>query len=277
MRIFLTGGTGFLGSHFLSEALELGHEVVALRRPGSSPKISLERQPRWLDGSLDVIPESELVGIDVLVHMAAHGVNPLNSNWSDCFHWNVSRSLHLWIAASRAGVRRFVIAGSCFEYGVSGERYDFIPADAPLFPTGAYHSSKAAASMAALGFAVAEQKELIILRPFHIYGEGEAAERFWPSLVKAATSGSDYPMTEGTQVRDFTPVRDVAKRFLEAVEKETLEAGFPKIVNVGSGRARSLLHFATEEWNRLNATGKLLPGTIPMRNNEVKRYVPKLI
>jgi nucleoside-diphosphate-sugar epimerase len=276
MRIFLTGGTGFLGSHFLAEALAQGHEVVALRRPGSVPKITLLKQPRWLDGSLEGVPESELAGIDVLVHLAAHGVNPLSSDWKECFHWNVFSSLQLWLAASQAGVRRFVIAGSCFEYGMSGENYDYIPADAPLFPTGAYHSSKAAASMAALGFAVDQQKELIILRPFHIYGEGEAPNRFWSSLKNAAISGNDYPMTEGTQVRDFTPVGDVVKRFLVAVENEILEAGVPKIENVGSGKARSLLHFATEEWNKLNARGKLLPGAIPMRNNEVKRYVPKI-
>jgi nucleoside-diphosphate-sugar epimerase len=276
MRIFLTGGTGFLGSYFLQMALNAGHEVVALRLPGERCKQKLPCEPVWIDGTLEDFPRTSLGGVETLVHLAAHGVNPTAANWRDCFRWNVSASLALWLDAAGSNVRRFVIAGSCFEYGNSGEQYDFIPTDAPLLPTGPYHSSKAAATMAALGFAMDQDRELIILRPFHIYGDGEAETRFWPLLVKAAAEGRDLPMTEGTQIRDFTPVRDVAARFVHAMDRQDLCQGFPMIENVGSGQPRSLLQFATDEWIRLGATGKLLPGLVPIRSNEVMRYVPKI-
>ena len=67
----------------------------------------------------------------------------------------------------------------------------------PLEPTGAYHSAKAAATMAALGLAVDRKLALTVLRPFHVYGEGEAEGRLWPALRKAALTGVDLPMTKG--------------------------------------------------------------------------------
>lgn len=276
MRIFLTGGTGFLGSHFLKAALDHGHDVVALRREGKRCKHTLNQEPLWINGKLDEIPDSALHGCEVLVHLAAHGVDPSVANWEDCFKWNVEASLKLWLQAAKAGVRRFVISGSCFEYGSSGEKYEFIPTDAPLMPTGPYHASKAAATMAALGFAVDQKKEVIVLRPFHIYGEGESAGRFWPSLVKSAQAGLDFFMTKGDQIRDFTHVSVVAQRFLQAVTRTDVFPQIPVIENVGSGKPQTLLKFAQEEWQRLGAKSMLLPGTIKSRDNEVMRYVPEI-
>ena len=76
MNIALTGGTGFIGSHFLKQALDKGHSVPALRRhPSSKTRISLAHQPRWVDRQLDEITAVEMQGCDVLVHLAAHTGN----------------------------------------------------------------------------------------------------------------------------------------------------------------------------------------------------------
>lgn len=196
------------------------------------------------------------------------------NDWEKCFQVNVHDSLKLWRSAIDAGVRRFVICGSCFEYGRSGERYDYIPVDASLEPTGAYHSSKAAATMAALGLAVDYKLKLIVLRPFHIFGEGEAPSRFWSSLRVAAESGSDFKMTAGGQIRDFTPVELAAKAFVTAASSAALKKGSPRIVNLGAGRPTTLAQFAAEWWKKWGAKGKLIFGAIPYRPNEVMRYVP---
>lgn len=275
MRIFVTGGTGFIGSHFVQQALAAGHEVIALRRDGSRPAIPLDPPPRWVTGDLLNVPDEALAGCDALVHMAAHGVaDPSGATWDDCFFWNVTAPLKLWQQALRAGTQRFVICGSCFEYGRSAEAYDFIPADAPLTPTAAYHASKAAATMAALGFSIDQAVEMIVLRPFHVYGEGEANNRFWPSLKQAALDGADFPMTDGKQVRDFIPVQSVARKFLTSLNRHDLKKGNPVIENVGTGNPRSLLKFAEDEWASLNAAGMILPGNKEQRKNEVMRYVP---
>jgi UDP-glucose 4-epimerase len=277
MKLFVTGGTGFIGSHFLEMALTAGHQVVALRRNESRPVIPLSNEPEWVNGDLEQVLNSSLRGCDSLIHFASHGVtNPSESTWEDCFRWNVTASLKLWLQAAEAGVRRFLICGSCFEYGKVGEHFEYIPTTAPLEPTAPYHASKAAATMAALGFAVDKNTEVVILRPFHVYGEGEASGRFWPSLRRAAIAGEDFPMSQGLQVRDFINVEDVAADFVKALQRTDIRAGQPVIENLGSGTPKSLREFAREEWRRCGATGKLLLGTLPMRPNEVMRFVPAM-
>ncbi len=276
MHIFLTGGTGFIGSHVLQLALAEGHQVLALRRPGASCRIPLDREPHWLDGALADDWSVELGRCDALLHLAAYGVAQWANDWDGCFQANVIDALQLWRQAVAAGVRRFLIVGSCFEYGRSGERYDAIPVSAPLEPTTAYGASKAAATMAALALAVEQQLQLVVARPFHVYGPGEASGRFWPSLLTAATSGQDLPMTSGAQVRDFQPVQQAARQLLDWLQHPQLQPGQPRLVNLGTGKPQSLLDFARTQWQQYQADGSLRPGEIRYRQNEVFRYVPEV-
>jgi len=274
MKIFVTGGTGFIGSHFLKQVLAAGHEVTALRLPGDQPKIPLATQPEWVDGTLADDWRRTLAGCHALVHLAAAGVSMQNLDWEQLFAVNVEKSLHLWLQAANAGVKRFVVCGSCFEYGSAAERYEFIPPDAPLEPTGSYHASKAAATMAASGLAVERGLEMSLLRPFHVFGEGEAATRFWPALRAAAFAGKNFPMTKGEQVRDFVPVEQVAAAFVSSLARTDLRPGKPRIENLGTGRPQTLLTFAEHWWKVWQAKGRLLPGALPYRENEVMRYAP---
>ncbi len=83
-------------------------------------------------------------------------------------------------------------------------------------------------------------------------------------------------MTSGRQVSDFIPVADAATRLLEACTRPDISAGVPLVVNIGSGVATSLLAFAEAEWERLGATGRLLPASLPDRPDQIERYVPDL-
>jgi nucleoside-diphosphate-sugar epimerase len=274
MHLFVTGGTGFLGSHFLAVALADGHHVTALRRLGSRPRIPLDQEPNWCEGNLDDDWSKQLKGCDVLVHLAAAGVSSDKDNWEHCFRVNVTQSLALWCQALDCGVRNFLICGSCFEYGLTGLDYEYIPVDAPLRPTDAYSASKAAATMAALGLANCFDLRVLIARPFHLFGEGEAETRFWPSLVRAAKAGVDFSMSEGGQIRDFMRVEDAAQIILQSINQ--LETMLTKVLikNIGTGRPRSLLDFAQEQWTVLDAKGSLLLGRVPYRATETMRYAP---
>ncbi|MDB4586219.1 NAD-dependent epimerase/dehydratase family protein [Akkermansiaceae bacterium] len=274
MRIFVTGGTGFIGAHFIKSALSEGHEVVALRRLGSSPRIDLEQSPEWIEGDLEGFPRSSLSGCDALVHLAAYGVNPQESNdWHACFHWNLAKSFELWLDGVRAGIQRLVICGSCFEYGVSGEHVEFISTDTPLRPQTAYASSKAAATMMAIGLAASHDLKVVVNRPFHVFGDGEAEYRFWPSLRRAAIAGDDFPMTNGAQVRDFVPVELVVKELLKSLCSE-VETGRAVIKNIGTGHPKTLAEFARSEWDKFGGAGQLILGALQQRENEVMRFVP---
>lgn len=290
MTLFVSGATGFIGSHFLRVSLQAGYNLVALRRsPTSRPRIPITNeeqlvasgQLQWLNKAMTEVTTADLQGCDIFVHLAAAGVSPKDSDWPTLFQTNVTDSLTLWLQAVKTGIRRFVICGSCFEYGLSGEHYDFIPVDAPLEPTTPYAASKAAATMAAMALAHEHNLSLIVARPFHVFGEGEAEYRFWPSLRQAAFAGEDFTMTLGEQVRDFITVEDVASRFLDESFQifsfsDSQNFSTPRIVNVGTGHPQSLRQFAEHWWEKWEAKGRLLFGAAPYRANEIMRYVPDL-
>ena len=276
MRILVTGATGFLGSHFVTAASAAGHEVIAVRRPGSVPRVPVPAVVRWLDREMADLGPEHLVGVDAVVHFSAQGVSPRPATWREAFRHNVSEQLGLLQAAADANVGRFVLAGSCTEYGAVADRFEFIPPSAPLSPVGPYAASKAAGSVASLALARDRGLRLAYLRVFHAFGVGQHPSCFWPSHRAAALTGADCPMTPGQQVRDFVPVEDVAATFLDVCVNRALEAGRPEVHNVGSGRPVTALEFAETWWRTWNAEGRLRPGSLPYRTSEVMRCVPQL-
>jgi UDP-glucose 4-epimerase len=275
MRIFVTGGTGFIGSHFINQAHAAGHEVLALRRSTSSkPRFLLEREPKWIEGPIGFRRTSQWQGVDVLIHLAANGITPQPATWEDCYQVNVLNTLAMVKSAVEAGVRRVVVTGTYAEYGKAGLRFDPIPPDAPLEPTDPYAASKASSSVALAAMCLAMSFELAYLRVFSVYGEGQFEKNFWPQLSTAAQSGQDFPMTHGNQIRDFVPVDFAAKHILQMALDEHLFPGEPLIRNLGTGKPQSLRNFAQFWWEKWGATGELKIGALTQRQNEVMRYVP---
>lgn len=275
MRVLVTGGTGFVGSHFLNQAMAAGYEIVALRRPGARPRIPLVKEPKWLERPLDELSEQDFAKVKAVVHLAAHSANVPYDTLENCLRWNVLAPLRMSQVAHAAGVQRFIVAGSCFEYGRSAERYEFVPTDAPLEPTASYPTSKAAASVAFIGFAQEKAACLSVLRIFQVYGPGELESRFWPSLKRTAEAGGDMPMSPGEQIRDFIHVKEVARQFIEELSAN-VPAGKPLIRHVGTGNPVTLRDFAEHWWSVWQAKGRLLIGAVPYRGGEVMRFVPKI-
>jgi nucleoside-diphosphate-sugar epimerase len=221
---------------------------------------------------MDQVPANELEGCNVLVHLAAHTGNVPYDTLANCLQWNLIAVLDLFEKARLAGIQRFIVAGSCFEYGKSGERYTEIPTDAPLEPTNSYAASKAAASIALLQWAEEHKLSLEILRVFHVFGEGEPEKRFWPTLRRAALAGEDFPMTAGEQIRDFLPVEDAAKAFLSRAVCSYVPSSLSTVFNLTSGKPCTIRAFAEHWWKYWGARGKLLQGKVPYRDGEVMRY-----
>ncbi len=275
MRFFVTGGTGFIGSHFINCALAKGHEIRALRRPNSAPRIYLAQEPEWIQKPLEKVDQDDLAGCDVLIHIAAQGVSPQPTDWITAHEINVLHSIRLIHTAIEAGVPHIIACGSCAEYGSSGTEFDEIPPDAPLRPIGPYASSKAAFSVSFQAMARSFPAAFTLIRPFHLYGEGQHPANFWPALKKAASAGEDFSMTAGEQVRDYQLVTAAAADFLAAAESFP-EKKQARVLNIGSGKPVTLREFASEQWKLWEAPGKLIFGAHPYRENEVMRFVPKL-
>jgi len=274
MKIFLTGGTGFIGSHLINHLSKTNHTITAIRRKNSKPSIKLLKEPCWIEKSLHEIVSEDLSGQDILIHLAAAGVSPKKARWDEMININVIMTLNLLQLSQKVSIKRIIISGSYAEYGLSSESYDFIPVNSTLKPTTPYASSKAASFITSNTFAIKNNLELCYLRIFSAYGNGQFENNFWTSLKKAAYEGKDFLMTEGNQIRDFIKVEDVAKLILLSAERNDIVAGKPMVLNIGSGNPISLKDFAKYWWKKWNAKGKLKIGALPYRKNEIMRFVP---
>ena len=276
MKILVTGGTGFIGSHFINLALTAGVKVVAIRRSGSEPKVKLIKEPIWIEGELDLSLNNNIKGCDILVHLAANGVSSVCDNWTEALDVNVLKTFKLFNNARNAGINKFILIGSCFEYGRAADEFKRIPKNACLKPMDSYAATKAAASMLIYGLAVEHNLKLKILRLFQVYGEGESRGRLWPMILESAEKGMNLKMSKGTQIRDFIHVKEVSEHIMKALSFDEVSSGYPEIINVGTGVPKTILEFANYWWKKLKAKGKLLPNSIPMKKNEVMSYVAEI-
>lgn len=272
MKFFVTGATGFVGSHFVRHAIKAGHTILATHRRGS-PTHAMPCLT-WLEAELDALPDGCMADCAALVHFAAVGVSPKQATRRELTYWNVLVPLMLMEAARAADVPRVVIAGSFAEYGRSASVYELIPPDAPLLPTSAYAASKAACFVASHAAAIELDLHLCYLRIFSAFGDGQFETNFWPALRKAALAGEDFQMSGGEQIRDFIPVEDVAREFLHAATLGKVHAAEPLSWNVGSGNPVKMREFAEMWWQRWDATGSLRIGALPYRPHEVMRFAP---
>jgi nucleoside-diphosphate-sugar epimerase len=173
MRVFLTGGTGLLGSHIADRLRRRGAEVVALARADSETGF-LERMGCVVArGDVRDAPEHLarlLDGCDALVHAAA--LVYMRESWPRVRSVNVEGTAHVVEAAGRAGVRSAVHLSSVAVYGpVRGPMDEDTATDAPLAPANLYARSKREAESAARRAAEEGGIRLTVLRPAAVYGE----------------------------------------------------------------------------------------------------------
>ena len=260
MKIFLTGGTGFIGSHFINYAHDCGHEIIAvLRKKDSSPRIALKKKPMWVHSNLkEAKLKSYLYECDVVVHLASHSANKPYDSYLKCMHHNFFESTLFMYNAIDAGIKKFIVAGTCFEYGKSSLLYDRIPINAALEPLNSYAKSKAAFYSACSSIAIEKEVQIIYPRIFQVFGDGEYTSRLWPSLKSASLEKKDYVVSSASLIRDFINVHDVARQLVGYIDKNIKNTGEIHVTHIASGKGQTVGNFASYWWKKWGSTGKLI-------------------
>jgi nucleoside-diphosphate-sugar epimerase len=262
MKIFLTGGTGFIGSYILREALSRGHDVVALRtRLSSRTIIPVAQDHQWLDKDLCELTPNDLSDCEVVIHTASTGVPPKKVAWPELVRVNVTGSATLINITRESGINRIIVAGTYQEYGKAFFKYLDDLSKAPLNPYSLYGASKASAYYLLSSYAELYNMELYYPRLTHVYGIGAPDQSFWCALRSAALQGADFKMSAGTQIVDYVSVEQVARTLVDGCARK-ISNGEPLVELIGSGQVQTLLDFAKHEWERMGALGRLLPGEL---------------
>ncbi|MEQ1858091.1 MAG: NAD-dependent epimerase/dehydratase family protein [Longimicrobiales bacterium] len=175
MRVFLTGGTGLLGTHLARELRAHGHEVVALHRKGADTVPLEEAECQLVEG--DIRDEADALeplmrGCSHLAHGAA--LVYAGGSWPKVRSVNVDGTRNVLTAARVAGVSRAVHVSSVAVYGsAAGPVDERTPIDSPLAPNDLYARSKREAEEVARGIEEKRGFPVTIVRPSAVYGEGD--------------------------------------------------------------------------------------------------------
>ena len=271
MKIFLSGGTGFIGSYVLKELLKSNHELSLLSRNNIEDKFKLNRNTKVINKDIQNVSIKDLKGIDVVINLSAAGVSPQVASWNQLLEVNVVGSLRLMQLSKKAFVKRFICAGTCLEYGFN--KFNKIPVKSSLNPTTPYAASKVAGFQLLNSFAKAEEIEFFYGRIFSAYGKGQYYKNLWPSLRNAALNNDDFLIKSCRNIRDFIPVTEVAKHICKAVVRKDIDSKMPKIVNIGTGEGLTIQEFAEREWKKFNSKGKIQCNNFESDSSSINRFI----
>ncbi len=247
MRVLVTGGAGFIGSHLVDALVARGDDVVVL--DDLSTGFRREHQPERADARRGVRrrrgrrPDACVEGCEVVFHQAAHKAvlrsveRPLTTDTA-----NTHGTLSILKAAADAGVRRVVHASSSSVYG--GAAIVPTPESAPLVPRSPYAVTKLAAEHYCRVFAELYGLETVALRYFNVYGPRQRPDATYaaviPLFVDALLHGREPEVHgDGLQSRDFTYIDDVVAANLAAASAPA-EACSGHAYNVAPGVSASL-------------------------------------
>jgi nucleoside-diphosphate-sugar epimerase len=167
----------------------------------------------------------------------------------------VCASARLALLLESAGCRRFVAAGTCFEYDTS---IGTLAESSPILPATRYAAAKHALHVLLEGEAARGGLSVAWLRLFYLYGPHERPARLVPSVVRSVLEQVPARLTSGEQVRDFLHVEDAAEAFWCAIRSRVEGA-----VNVGSGKPVTVRHVAETVARIVGRPDLLLAGALP--------------
>lgn len=258
MKIFVTGGAGYIGSHVVKLLGEAGHDILVLDNLSTGHEWAV-LYGRLLQADLadKAIVRDSLSAFrpDAVIHFAA-SIQVEESVREPLMYYrnNVANTLNLLEAMVETGVTRFIYSSTAATYGIPEK----MPVDetAPLKPINPYGASKVMVEQALTDLAQAKDFKYVALRYFNVAGASsdarigqayaEATHLITRSLRvvkgefdKLFIYGTDYPTPDGTCIRDYVHVEDLAMAHLLAL-RYLMEAGVPDIMNCGYGHGFSV-------------------------------------
>jgi UDP-glucose 4-epimerase len=256
VKLLVTGGAGYIGSIVAKQLLGQGHTVVVLDNLERGHREAVPAGAELVVADLLDQPAVNVAldgrGFDGVLHFAALAlVAESVSHPERYYRTNVTGTLNLLEAMRDAGVPRLVFSSTCAVYGQPDEVP--IAEDAPTRPQTSYGASKLAVDWMIRDFCTAYGLGAVSLRYFNVAGaSGELGEdhepetHIIPNVLRAASGqnphvnvfGTDYPTRDGTAVRDYIHIEDLAQAHLLALD--AARPGEHQVYNLGNGSGFSV-------------------------------------
>lgn len=265
MKVFVTGASGFIGSHVIRSLINANHEVLALAAPGDNLwriqdiLFRLELLRGTLQGISHFQNRLQTWRPHTCIHLAWYAEPGKYLDAMENIE-SLQDSLQLLRTLSKCGCAHFIGAGTCAEYEM---KPGLLMEDDKTKPETLYAASKL--SLQLMGSQVAKQSGMRFAwgRIFHLYGPKEDARRLVPSAIIKLQEGKRFFATPGEQNRDFLHVTDVANAFLVLAEEQA--TGIYNICSAEPITVKSLLNLIGDLTGN---TGLIVLGAVPYREWE---------
>jgi UDP-glucose 4-epimerase len=255
MKLLVTGGAGYIGSIVAVHLIEAGHEVVVLDNLERGHRKAVPEGARLVVADLrDLAAVTAAVGegLDGVLHFAAFALVGESVSYPERYYRNnVVGTLNLLDAMRAAGAPRLVFSSTCAVYG----QPDVVPIaeTAPTRPANAYGASKLAVDRMISDECLAHGLGAVSLRYFNVAGassglgeDHEPETHLIPNVLRTAQGeqpfvevfGTDYPTPDGTAIRDYIHIDDLAAAHLLALDGS--REGEHRIFNLGNGSGFSV-------------------------------------
>lgn len=276
MKILITGGAGFQGSHLAEYLIKAGHQVSILNTYSEEAERNLKsfkQDAHLIWGSItdpEIVSKS-IRGMEVVFHLAARiNVDESIETPREVINVNVDGTVNVLEAVRKHGVR-LIHASTCEVYGAPYEGEAAIDERHELRPYSPYAASKAAADRLCYAYYKTYKIPLTIVRPFNIYGPRQKEDKGGAVIAiftKLALEGKPMVINgDGHQTRDYLHINDLVRAYEIVFQNQDKLYG--EVINFGSGQEASIKTIAEE-------IAKLTGGSVhygPNRPGEVERFL----
>ena len=267
-KILVTGGHGFIGAHLVRRLLQEEAQVSILAKKNANLwRIQdILKDIQVCNG--DIVDTQKTNNIlrklkpDYIFHLAADSRCSSKTNSIQKIKTNIIGTANITEAIAQIGCKKIINLGSSSEYGTSLQKID---ENTEINPIDIYGITKSTATKIAHNIALKHKMDIVTLRPFNIFGEGESSERLFPYIILQLLQGKNVPLTNCTQTRDYCYIENVITALILAAKNPNLKN---EIFNIGSGITHSLQYFVEIIFKNFETNKKPLYGSLPYKESE---------
>ncbi len=257
MKILITGGAGFIGSHISKLLLDTGHQVIVYDNLSNGFQDLVDARSTFIKGDIkdQQLLIKSLQGVDAVIHMASFAIVP--DSIKDPMLYadnNILGAVSLLEAMRQAEVKKIIFSSSCTVYGFP----DHLPIEEnfPIFAASPYGATKIAVESFVQSYNLNNKFDVTILRYFNPFGPNEKHEpetHAVPNFIKSALKDEPIPLYwKGEQIRDFIYVEDLA-----AAHVAVLSLSGYNVFNVGTETGTKVIDIVNVIYKMLGEEPKI--------------------